>query len=876
MPNLVNDFEVRKETLRALGGNPDGLANIFEVDKEILKLISEGGSGIDWDTIKQKLAEDGVESIKFTMGNEDVILNAEEVKNLLKLVISEEKYLTMTVDESNSGETIIRPNVTGSLPNLNLQYRVNGGDWSDFIVGTTADITAQPGDVVQWKGNNPNGLSIDNSNLLNFYISNLCHLSGNVMSLIDGVGDALVIPNDWCFYGLFRDSKVKTVTNDFLPAKTLKKNCYNQFFWYCTELVNAPELPALVTEESCYMNMFTYCGSLLFPPELPSEIISYHCYLGMFESCGSLLTAPELKAQNLEQGCYYNMFAYCTSLKTAPNLPSENISGFCYNGMFKGDTSLTKAPILPAKSIPEDMWAPYQEMFSGCTSLNYVKCLATEIAGYNALTDMLKDVAPTGTLEKPAGVVYQTGVIPEGWTVKEIYEYVEAPMDGNQYARQNGEWTVVESGGSVTPEGKYMTITVYESNSGETVISPTVTGSLPNLNLQYRINNGSWNDFIVGTTADIHVVSGDFVQFKGVNESGISTSEKDYLNFAISGNPVHLSGNVMSLLDGVGDTLVIPYSSNCFYSLFMNSNIKTVSSDFLPATTLASNCYWSMFENCTSLVKAPELPAKLLIYYCYNNMFKGCTSLVTAPSLPATTIENSCYSNMFYGCTSLVKAPEILPATTLKDYCYSSMFEGCTSLLQAPELPSTTLASYCYNSMFYGCTSLTQAPALPATTLAEGCYHQMFIECSNLVQAPELPAPVLVSDCYWRMFYDCTKLKYIKSLAIEGTINEDGTESGSLFGWLDWTSDTGTFEKPDGVVYGTGSIPEGWTVKEIYEYVEAPVDGKQYARKDDAWVEVEPNKVKTTNNTTMQFWSGTQQEYDAIATKDVNTLYVIK
>ena len=45
MPNLVNDFEVRKETLRALGGDPTGLANIFEVDKEILRLTQQGGGG---------------------------------------------------------------------------------------------------------------------------------------------------------------------------------------------------------------------------------------------------------------------------------------------------------------------------------------------------------------------------------------------------------------------------------------------------------------------------------------------------------------------------------------------------------------------------------------------------------------------------------------------------------------------------------------------------------------------------------------------------------------------------------------------------------------------------------------------------------------
>ena len=46
MPNLVNDFEVRKETLRALGGDPTGLSNIYEVDKEILRLTQQGGSGI--------------------------------------------------------------------------------------------------------------------------------------------------------------------------------------------------------------------------------------------------------------------------------------------------------------------------------------------------------------------------------------------------------------------------------------------------------------------------------------------------------------------------------------------------------------------------------------------------------------------------------------------------------------------------------------------------------------------------------------------------------------------------------------------------------------------------------------------------------------
>ena len=341
----------------------------------------------------------------------------------------------------------------------------------------------------------------------------------------------------------------------------------------------------------------------------------------------------------------------------------------------------------------------------------------------------------------------------------------DAPSDGTQYARQDGAWVPVQT----QTDGKYITITADESNSGETIIHPNIEGSLPNLNLQYRINNEKWNDFIVGTTDDIKIGDGDVLQFKGDNKEGVSTYS-NHLNFAISGNPVALSGNIMSLIDGVGETLVIP-NEYCFHALFRNSAIKTVSSDFLPATTLTSSCYRDLFSTCHNL---------------------------------------------------------------------------------------------------------TQAPELPATTLATDCYHGMFYNCALLTTAPELPAKVLVDGCYGYMFTYCNLLNYVKCLAAEGTINGDGTAPSALDNWLEGVASTGTIEKISGVSYEAGGngLPEGWTVKEIYDYVEAPLDGQQYARQNGAWVEV--SKVKTTNNTTMQFWSGTQAEYDAITTKDANTLYIIK
>ena len=410
------------------------------------------------------------------------------------------------------------------------------------------------------------------------------------------------------------------------------------------------------------------------------------------------------------------------------------------------------------------------------------------------------------------------------------------------------------------PEGKYMTIRVLDGTEG-TVISPTVNGSITPPNLQYRINsNGDWNDFIFGKTEYIHLVAGDFVQFKGVNESGISVDYNNYLKFDISGNSVGLSGNVMSLIDGVGDTLVIP-KSFCFCNLFSKSNIKTVSSDFLPATTLASHCYermfyrctslttapalpattlvghcyedmfwgctslktapvlpattlaewcyWTMFRDCTSLTKAPELPAMELANSCYDCMFQDCTSLTTAPELPATTLSGGCYYGMFSGCTALTTAPE-LPATTISERCYESMFNGCTSLTTAPVLPATTLENRCYDSMFKGCTSLTTAPVLPTTTLSERCYESMFSGCTALTTAPVLPAKTLVFQCYERMFKDCKKLSYVKCLSTKADKN-------ATWNWLDGVASYGTFVKPNYVSYETGSsgIPSGWRVSNI-------------------------------------------------------------
>jgi hypothetical protein len=76
------------------------------------------------------------------------------------------------------------------------------------------------------------------------------------------------------------------------------------------------------------------------------------------------------------------------------------------------------APELPATTLE---WSCYSFMFYNCTSLNYIKCLATDISAIDCTNDWVSGVASSGTFIKAASMTgWTTGVngIPSGWTVE--------------------------------------------------------------------------------------------------------------------------------------------------------------------------------------------------------------------------------------------------------------------------------------------------------------------------------------------------------------------------------------------------------------------------------------------------------------------------
>ena len=303
----------------------------------------------------------------------------------------------------------------------------------------------------------------------------------------------------------------------------------------------------------------------------------------------------------------------------------------------------------------------------------------------------------------------------------------------------------------------------------------------------YSIDGGARTEIPAGSTGTTPTLTaGQKVAFYGDNATyGASSSFNSSKISCTAGCYVY--GNIMSLISSTDFPNCKTLTENNTFAYLFNSNSYIYNHVsrllMLPATTLASNCYRSMFS--------------------------GCTSLTTAPTLPATTLTRDCYYLMFNGCTRLIAAPN-LPATTLPDYCYYGMFYDCSSLIAAPELPATTLATQCYIDMFWNCTSLTNAPDLPATTLASNCYRSMFSGCTSLTKAPDLPATTLASYCYRGMFSGCTSLRSIKCLAT------NISASNCTADWLNGVSATGTFTKASSMTdwtEGASGIPTGWTVE---------------------------------------------------------------
>ena len=230
--------------------------------------------------------------------------------------------------------------------------------------------------------------------------------------------------------------------------------------------------------------------------------------------------------------------------------------------------------------------------------------------------------------------------------------------------------------------------------------------------LEYSLDGTNWTAIDISTTQTTRIPLnvGERVYFR--NDNGCFNG----------GNP--LGSNY----------IVTKFTSASHFRFSVGGNINSLLNYRENISTLKPYCFNSLFsetqtQSRTGLINVPELNYTTLADGCFEFMYDGCKSITVAlPDnyLPATTIAKECYHDMFKN-TGVTKAP-VLPATTLEFYCYRGMFSGCTSLNTVPSnmLPATTLAYGCYQILFSDCLSLINAPVLPATVLTDYCYSIMF------------------------------------------------------------------------------------------------------------------------------------------------------
>ena len=188
----------------------------------------------------------------------------------------------------------------------------------------------------------------------------------------------------------------------------------------------------------------------------------------------------------------------------------------------------------------------------------------------------------------------------------------------------------------------------------------------------------------------------------------------DTVNWTIWDGSTITSGNKRLYLRGKNNTtfyttkgacLQLSRKAKCF------GNINVLLDYDNPPLNVYDNCYKSLFDGCSNLLRAPSLPATSLAASCYFNMFKGCSSLTDVPELPSHNIPTSAYQYMFQNCTSLTKLP-ILPAQTVESKGYYGMFYGCSLIKVSAtktgdyqtswRIPSDgTSVSFATNATFY-------------------------------------------------------------------------------------------------------------------------------------------------------------------------------
>lgn len=578
-------------------------------------------------------------------------------------------YLTLDILSSGT----VNWNAFGTGATKTIQYSINGGEWTS-ITSTAAgvSISVQSGDEVRLKGTNDTYAIQSNENLSGFGgKTNQAstgtaefNMYGNIMSLIygDNFAGQTTFPSgsSYNFCSLFDGSNVVSAEHLILPAMTLRPHCYRALFANCPLLTTPPVLPATTLVESCYRYMFNMDVSMTTTPELPALVVPESAYYGLFNGCSSV------------------NYIKCLARDISAHYATQNwVQGVANSGTFVKDVNMTDWKVNNIHGIPTGWTVTTEGTVINVTSptITYenntitITCAESGTIIYYRLGtsgDFQVYSEPIEISEDTVVQTYARKSYVNSTTVSETCQYVTPVIpdpgesedsDSSDYGDSDSDYGDSDSEGSeIPPEPPhdysldYLTFDILTSGT----ILWDAEGSGATKTIQYSINDGEWTS-VTSTDSGvaISVTAGDSVRFRGTNTQYCNANKNNYSRFGAGTATFNISGNIMSMTAGDNFVGVTTLPAAWTFTQFFKES-KPVSAEhlILPADTMLESCYRALFSKCTTLVTPPALPATTLATYCYYYMFENC-GITTAPDLLAATIPSYGYSYMFTGCSSL-------------------------------------------------------------------------------------------------------------------------------------------------------------------------------------------------------------------------------
>lgn len=204
-------------------------------------------------------------------------------------------------------------------------------------------------------------------------------------------------------------------------------------------------------------------------------------------------------------------------------------------------------------------------------------------------------------------------------------------------------------------------VTLTITSPGEIVFGRRNSGSMiPLFDLEVYLNGepAGWWDSQHPDSNHLSVEEGDTVQlivdrFMDPRSGWMMTSMERPAFFSGTTCEFELSGNLLSLLgreyenyDTIQEVWDAEYSASVpryvLGGVFYGCTGLTDASKLIMPTDLTERSFAHMFENCTSLTKAPVLPAATLTSMCYRQMFRNCINLNAVKCLATDMSASMC------------------------------------------------------------------------------------------------------------------------------------------------------------------------------------------------------------------------------------------